>query len=149
VLAECPRLAETLLENPETLRVRKVAKVFCPIDKNLLLKSGDGRPLYQCGDCSGILITLPTPDEQTESADSTCFSTLRCPNDGSAMYGRETRGVIVHLCRKCTCAWVDGDAQEELMSRLPSWFGKPSAQATTETVAGGIVAETIITILLS
>lgn len=65
------------------------------------------------------------------------------------MYVIETGGAIVHLCHKCDCAWVDGDAQEKLMSKMPSWFGKPRAQTTAETVAGGIVAEAIITILLS
>ena len=86
--------AEILPGNVEAVLLGKVAKVFCPIDKNLLLKSGDGRPLYQCSDCSGVLVTLPTPDEQTEPADTASLSTLRCPNDGSVMYGRETRGVI-------------------------------------------------------
>jgi DNA-directed RNA polymerase subunit RPC12/RpoP len=128
--------------------VSEVFKVFCPTDKNLLLKSGDGRPLYQCSDCSGVLVTLPALDESTESETVKTASRLRCPIDHSPMYISETSGVVVYRCHKCACAWADGDAQEKLMSRLPSWFGKPTADTTAGTVAGAVVTEAILSILL-
>ena len=120
--------------------------MFCPNDKTLLLRNNSGKPLYQCSDCSGVFAMLPSALELGAFPDAP-LSPLRCPQDGSQLHIDDTAGVAIHLCHKCRSAWVDGDAQEKLLTKLPDWFGKPRDR-TAKTVAGGVVIEALFTIFL-
>ena len=75
-------------------------------------------------------------------------STMRCPKDGLPLRIIEPDGIPIHLCSKCSSAWIDGDSQERLFSKLPHWFGKPRRETTTDSIAGAIAVEAILTILM-
>ena len=121
--------------------------MFCPTDKNLLLRNDSHKPLYQCGDCSGVFVSVPDAAIDDGALLDAPLSTLRCPKDGSLLRISEIRGIPIHLCGKCSSAWIDGDSQERLFSTLPRWFGK-SQPETNGSIAGAIAIEAIITVLM-
>lgn len=122
--------------------------MFCPTDKNLLLRNDSDKPLYQCSDCSGVFVSVSDAATDDGALLDAPLSTLRYPKDGSVLRISEIDGMPIHLCSKCSSAWIDGDSQERLFSKLPHWFGKPRRETTTDSVAGAIAIEVIISILM-
>ncbi len=120
--------------------------MLCPTDKTLLLRNDSDKPLHQCSDCSGIFISLPATAADTGSILDAPMSALRCPRDGSRLHVSNTAEVDIHMCAKCGSAWLDGEAQERLMSKFPNGFGK-SRPATAGSIAAGIAINAIFAII--
>ena len=119
----------------------------CPVDSTYLLKNDSNKPLYQCSDCSGVFVSRSTDEIADTAILDVPLSTLSCPKDGARLHLSNAHGVALHLCDKCGSAWLDGDAQERLLSKTPNWFGKPVSK-TPGAIAGGLAIEAIITIFM-
>ena len=52
------------------------------------------------------------------------------------------------LLRRIRFAWLEGEAQEKLLSKAPDWFGRPVSK-TSESIAGALAIEAIVAILMS